>query len=263
MKTTKLVLSATIVLAGLMLPASAAIYDLNASTTVTVPTIYGDAIFTLDYTRPAGSGVIQPFLTLQANGTEQGYNTSVTNVYDTKRDPQFNHEIRLSDLNTQTINGTQYYSFLIDVNEPNGGAKADISLDALKIYTSSTLQGSVSNIDSLGTKVFDLDLPTDTTIKYTDANSGSGQGDIAFFVPTSAFLGASPTDYIYMYQHWGSYYSADFSGATDGGYEETAIGSGTPISFTPVPEVSALLPLLGVLGTVIASPFVRRILAPR
>lgn len=237
--------------------ASAAIYDLNATGTVVVPTIYGDAVFTIDYTQPAGTGVFDPFLTLQANGTEQGYNSSTPN-FDTKREPQWNHELLLSDLTKVNVGGVEYFSFLLDINEPNSASTSLISLDALKIYTTSTLQGAVSDVETLGVKRFDLDLPEDSFIKYDDLNSGSGQADIAFFIPTASFLtgpnAASSTDYVYMYQKFGTNLAADTS--TEGGFEETRLGGG--ISFTPVPETSTILPLIAVLGVVLGGPFVRR-----
>jgi len=54
---------------------------------------------------PTGTGVYDPFLTVQNSPWEQGYNSSVGN-FDTKREPQWNHEIQFSDLQTTTINGT-------------------------------------------------------------------------------------------------------------------------------------------------------------
>jgi hypothetical protein len=230
----------------------AVVYDLSANSTVAVPTSTGTAIFTTDFTQPAGTGVLDPFLTIQAKGTEQGYNTSAKNgVFDTKREPQYNHEVKVSDLAKVTVNGVEYYSFLLDINEPNSASQ--ISLDALKIYTSTEAGQTTRNIDSLGTKVFDLDLPVDGYILYDDLNSGSGQADIAFFIPVSAFAGASPDDYVYLYQSFGQHVSADFDGSSSGGFEETSIGAAQP-----VPEVAAIFPLAGVFGLAIAAHHWRR-----
>src|SRR3954470_7138841 len=127
--------------------ANATVYDLTTQSAVSVNTSYGTAIFTTDYTQPAGTGVFDPFLTIQANGTEEGYNTSA-GVFDTKREPQWNHEIQVKDLTKVTISGTEYYSFLIDINEPNSATTSQISLDALKIYTSTTAGQTTTNVDS-------------------------------------------------------------------------------------------------------------------
>jgi hypothetical protein len=236
--------------------AHAAVVDLSQQSAGVISTIYGDAIFTTDFTKPAGTGVIDPFLTLQANGTEQGYNTSAKNgVYDTKREPQWNHELQLKDLHAVTINGTQYYSFVVDINEPNAGDKSQISLDALKIFSSGTAGKTTRNVESLGTKLFDLDLPSDSYVLYDDLNSGSGEADIAFFIPVSAFAGVKSTDYIYMYQHWGGHVSADY--VTEGGFEETF-----SVKVVPIPEVSTALPLAMMLGGLIGATHLRRRRAP-
>jgi hypothetical protein len=165
--------------------------------------------------------------------------------------PQWNHEIQFSQLRATTINGNDYFGFVVDVNEPNG-SKAGISLDALRIFVSPTLQTSTSTNSqgffngSLGTLVFDLG--GNNTLKYTDAQHGSGSGDINIFIPVSDFAGASANDYIYMYQRWGN---ADSSQA---GFEETALLSG----FVPVPELGTLFPVVGLMAAVLSTHALRR-----
>jgi hypothetical protein len=242
----------SLLLAAFLPNTEAAIGDLTTNSTVVISTSFGDAIFTTDFTQPAGTGVIDPFLSIQHTGVEEGYNSS-NGVFDTKRDPQWNHEIQVKDLAKVTINGADYYSFVLDINEPNSTDKSEISLDALKIYTSDTAGKTTTNLKQLGDLRFDLDLPSDSFIKYNDYNSGSGQADIAFFIPTSAFLGASQNDYVYMYQMFGSSISADFTSTTQGGFEETYIRS-----VTPVPEVTTVLPLAGILGVAIGATYFRR-----
>src|SRR5438067_13742854 len=120
----------------------------------------GGAYFATTDIQPTGTGVFDPFLTIQNSPMEQGYNSSTGN-FDTKREPVWNHEIQVSDLRATTINGVNYYGFVVDVNEP-GGSKANISLDGLKLFASSTLQNSTSTDSkgvfngSLGNLVFDL-----------------------------------------------------------------------------------------------------------
>jgi hypothetical protein len=125
---------------------------------------------------PTGTGVYNPFLTVQNSPWEQGYNSSTGN-FDTKREPQWNREIKFSDLQTTTINGIAYFGFSVDINEPNGGNQATISLDALRIYTSSSLQSSTSTDangffnGSLDTLRYDLGA---NQVIYNDQNTGSG-----------------------------------------------------------------------------------------
>ncbi|HZJ14024.1 MAG TPA: hypothetical protein VFD27_03195 [Chthoniobacteraceae bacterium] len=238
----------------------AAIYDLSATGTVVVPNPNGNAIFSIDFLKTTGTGVFNPFLTILETGTEQGYNGE-TQPFDTKRAPQYTHELRLSDLTISTTqDGAQFYSFLIDINESNNPLTSFITLDALKIYTSPALQPevtAVANIDSLGTKIFDLDALEDSFFIYDDANTGSGQGDIAFFIPVSAFLNTAPSDFVYIYEGFGASLVAGAPAGSNGGFEETSL-AGALVLVTPVPEVGSLVPLIAVLGAVLGGPFVRR-----
>src|SRR4051812_32392819 len=158
---------------------NAAVLDLGSSGS-------GDlagAFFATTDIHPTGTGVFDPFLTVQANPMEQGYNGS-NNNFDTKRVPQWNHEIKLSDLQVTTMNGIQYYGFVVDINEPNGGSKSLISLDGLRLYTSSTIQTNTSTDanglfnGSLGTLVYDLGA---NSVHYNDKQHGSGSGDLDIF----------------------------------------------------------------------------------
>lgn len=207
------------------------------------------ALFEVSSQHPAGTGVFQPFMTIQNSPTEQGYNSSTGN-FDTKREPQWNHEIKFSDLQMTTINGNNYYGFVVDVNEP-GGSKAEISLDSLRLFTSATLQNSTSTDSngffngSLGTLRYDLG---NNTVLYDDTHSGSGTADISIYIPVAAFAGAQGNDYVYMYQRWGN------TAASEGGFEETALIAG----ITPVPEMSALFPIVGLMVAVGSTHVLRR-----
>lgn len=207
------------------------------------------AFFAVNSQHPTGTGVYNPFLTLQNNPWEQGYN-SATGNFDTTREPQWNHEIRFSDLQVTTLNGIAYVGFQVDINEPNGGSQATISLDALRIYSSSTIQNSTSTNGqgffngSLGTLLYNLG---GNQVLYNDQQSGSGAGDINIYIPLSAFAGVGANDYIYMYQRWGN------SDSSQGGFEETSLIRGTPI-----PEMSSLFPILGLLVAVASTKMLRR-----
>ena len=227
--------------------ANAAVIDLNKDDSGTA----NGALFEIGSIHPAGTGVFEPFLTIQSNGDQQGYNSSTGN-FDTKREPVWNHEIRFSDMTQTTINGTAYFGFAIDVNEPNGGGKNDITLTDLRIYTSSTVQTSMSvdgNGDfngSLGTLRYDLG---NNEVYYVDQNRGSGESDINVYVPVSLFAGTQGNDYVYMYQRWGS---AD--AMTEGGFEETRLIAG----ITPIPELSSFFPIVGLMVAVGATNVLRR-----
>lgn len=234
-------------LVGMASLAQATVVNLGTSGSGTV----NGALFQTNNDHPTGTGVYDPFLTIQNSPWEQGYNSG-TGVFDTKREPVWNHEIKLSDLQVTNIGGVAYYGFSVDINEPNN-ANSWISLDALKIYTSSTIQTSTSTNangyfnGSLGTLRYDLG---GNSVLYNDANTGSGGGDINIYVPVSYFAGANPNDYVYMYQRWGN---SDAS-TSNGGFEETSLIRG----LAPVPEMSALFPIVGLLVAVGSTSLLRR-----
>jgi len=234
--------------ATLLSSANATVLDLGTNGSGTI----NGALFEVGSLHPSGTGVYEPFLTIQNNPWEQGYNSNTQN-FDTKRVPQWNHEIQFSQMSVTTINGQQYYGFAVDVNEPNGGGRSTISLDGIRFFTSSTIQTSTS-VDangffngSLGTLRYDLGA---NSVLYDDQHSGSGTDDINVFVPVSAFAGASPNDYVYLYQRWGN--SDDNS--SGGGFEETRLIQG----MTPVPEMGALFPIVGLLVAVGSTHVLRR-----
>lgn len=243
--------TAALIAAGMLVSAGiaqAAVLDLDSDGSGTI----NGAIFQTNDDHPTGTGVYNPFLTVQNNGWEQGYNSGTNRNFDTKRVPQWNHEIQFSDLQATVIGGVQYIGFRVDINEPNN-ANSEISLDALKVYFSSTLQTSTSTDSSgffngsLGTLLYDLGA---NQVLYNDQDSGSGEGDINIYIPVSLFVnaGVQANDYIYMYQRWGN------SDSTEGGFEETALIRGV----TPIPEMSTFFPIIGLLAAVGSTHLLRR-----
>jgi hypothetical protein len=195
--------------------------------------------------QPTGTGVIQPFVRLQADTTEQGYNTSGGTPFDDKAGI-WTHDIQFSDLKTTsiTLNGIQYFEVLLDVNEP-GGSKSIISLDRLEFYTSSVASQTTEDIGSLGTLRWSLDGAGESYVLLdASRNHGSGSGDMYAFIPASAFAGVKDTDYIYMFNRFGDQVAAD--GTTEGGFEEWSLINNT----SPVPEVGSYFPIIGLLAAV-------------
>ena len=189
-----------------------------------------------------GTGVVNPFLSIQNGPNEQGYNASAGD-FDTKRNGQYTTDLKVGDL-VLSSNNINLVSFLIDVNESSNAAAKKISLDRLMIWTSPTLLSS-SSVDangnfngSLGTLLYDMDSTVNggssNSVLYIDGLNGSGSGDIRFFVPRAIFAGISLNDYVYVYQQWGK--TAGYE--TDGGFEET-LSFGTIV----IPEAVSLLPL--------------------
>jgi len=203
--------------------------------------------------QPTGTGVIDPFVRVQANGTEQGYNTSGGTPFDEKAGI-WTHDIQFSDLQTTTVtlNGTEYFQVLLDVNEP-GGSNSFISLDQLQFYSSAVGSKTTTDVASLGTLHWSLDGAGDSYVLLdASRNNGSGSGDMYAYIPVAAFAGVVSTDYIYMFSRFGDQVAAD--GTTEGGFEEWSLVN----NMSPVPEVGALFPIVGLVTAVACTQLLRR-----
>jgi len=216
-------------------------------------------------TKPAGTGVFLPFLSIQpipskpsdGVGAEQGYNTSSggpgQGYLDTKRVPQWNHDLHVSDLGVFSPDGkTSYYVFELDANEKgNGNIDRLLSIDNIRIYTSSTDTASsvgndISKLESLGTLRYAQNQPLQVGGQFNAANwvlidaskaeggstSGSGSSDMFVLVPQILFAGAKPTDFVYFYNLNGIH------NPSDSGFEEWR-------ALTSVPDGGNTLVLLG------------------
>jgi hypothetical protein len=213
---------------------------------------------------PTGTGVFDPFLTVDSAGNseiEMGYNTNGVLYMDQQR-PHWNTYLRLGDLAKITIGGLQYYAFELDSNESSGGDKKYISVDNVRIYTSATdttsgVQSNLGSLDSLGTLRWAMNDPTqnptsppsfniDTWIKLDSTqdghDGGSGFSDMILYVPVSAFAGALSSDYVWFYNLNGVHYSVDKGLAAEAGFEEWRAVYGPTFN---VPDNGGTLLMLG------------------
>lgn len=249
--------------AGLLLGASAAFafppIDLTtAGATYTSAT--DGTIWTQLVNQPTGTGVYNPFLRLRASGSEEGMNTD-GDANSTYNDVAgiWTHSITLGQLNTVTVGGVNYYSFSVDINEPNGGGQNLLSLDELRIYTlngSASLMTEAAVTGAGGVLRYNLDGTIDQDV-YMDYNlaAGSGHDDVQVLIPTSFFAGASASDQIYFYSKFGDtagmIADADFSSGD--GFEEwhALLGEAPPPPSLPEPSTVMILGtgLLGLAAT--------------
>ena len=193
----------------------------------------------------SGTGVIEPFLTVNAPDVESGVNTDGTPLpFDDQR-PQWNNAITLGDLESSS------YSFALDINEPDAGEKSILVLEEFEVWVLPSVAGgslvtgnNTTDYASLatlltgegGTMAFNLDILPDEDNSiglHYDLWNGSGQNlDMLSEVPSVNFDGFDLDDFLYV---WTS-----FSGSDNGGYEEWILLPGA----APVPEPSTML-LLG------------------
>jgi hypothetical protein len=206
--------------------------DLTTAGTTVTSAVDGTIWTNTNLIQSSGTGVIEPFLRWQANNTETGMNTDVPPPYDTKAGI-WTHSITLGQLGIVTVGGIDYYVFTVDINEPNGGQSL-LTLNELRIYTTSaggSLADEAAVIAAGASLNYNLDGTSNQTI-YTDyavSNTGSGESDLDFYIPTSFFAGALSTDNLYMVINSG------LSGDTNGldsadGFEEVRAFFGTTSS---------------------------------
>lgn len=205
-----------------------------------------------------GTGVIDSFVQISSNQDfEQAYNTNVNGTLDNGSSPTFNHTLLLSAVPIVELNGTNYYEFLLDINQ--NGKSPFLPLDDIQLVTGAVDNPSVTTcngggscpgaIDLTGTPIYRLDSNADRTILLDfSLNHGSGSGDMFMYIPVSAFSGGPN---VYLYSNFGS----ETYPANDG-FEEWAVrktssagcgAPGQPACPPPpegIPEPSSIL-LLG------------------
>ena len=186
--------------------------DLDLTGTNTAGTVNGAAFMT-GQTQPAGTGAFNAFVQIQRNGTEQGYNTDASAQYDEKNSHNHNHSVLLADVpivfgdgSNGTIDGVAYREFLLDLNEPNGGTKPYISLDALQIWQQEA--GNLTNFtpgsgfagSHTNYLAYDLDAGANRWIALNAGMShGSGQSDYRILIPDSFFINDAAHRYVTLY----------------------------------------------------------------
>jgi len=202
------------------------------------------ALFQQISPQSTGTGVIDSFLRIQANGTEQGFNNSVSEftLDDVAKGGQnYNHDILLSHVPIVSLNGVNYYQFLLDINQSGSEAHGSdlLSMYAMQIWlrgspitTLSHPRGTYADLTGSGaTLAWTLG---DSTVEL-DArlNPGSGAGDMFAYIPQSV-LGTAD-QYVYLYSAFGIPHESN------DGFEEWAVLKGG----SSVPDGGLTILLLG------------------
>lgn len=141
--------------------------DLTTATSGTI----NNAVFEFYKFNPSGTGVFDPFLRIQQNGTEQGYNTDAkTPPFDAKKGV-WTHSLSFSSL--VAVGG--YYQFALDIGEPksdnNKGDASLLSLDGLKLFSTAFPAQDGTTVN--GTTLYDMDEGGDHYV-LLDAERGTG-----------------------------------------------------------------------------------------
>ncbi len=210
-------------------------------TTGAVATEYTEEMQT---TVSSGSGVIDPFLTVNASGTEEGVNTGVEPPDGLPFDDQ-----RYAWTNALTLGELQAanFGFSLDINEPNAQSGTETLMltefiiwivpnaagGALVDDTVTTFGALDTLLEGAGDRVFSLDKTGENNdiLLHYDLWQGSGQNlDMLLTVPVDIFAGWNSDDYLYVW--------SQFTMSDRGGYEEWIVQP------APVPEPATFI-LLG------------------
>ena len=226
-------------LAGLQISQAVTI---NLTTSGTSGTANGGLFVQID-NGSTGTGVIEPFVRLQANGTEQGYNTDLKPMPDVKTGT-WTKDILLSAVPVVSVGSIPYYQFLLDINEKNDENGRLLSLYQLQIFTklgALTSANEYSDLTSGATKVWDLDVGSDGNslieLNYS-LNPGSGYGDMFAYIPVSA-VGTDLTKNLYLFSAFGT------PQTSDAGFEEWAVLRNSTPPPSRVPDGGTTVTALG------------------
>ena len=98
-----------------------------------------------------GTGALQAVLGVNHTGTETGYNTTAATLQ-TGMDTTLSQALTLDRIPVVTVNGNQYYEFVMNVNEPAGASARKLTVNELQFFVSnvSNLTNYNANMDTLG-----------------------------------------------------------------------------------------------------------------
>ena len=205
----RIITISAIVCLGLMRVASATLVDLAANQSGTaIPALGPVTTFERFDPDPAtGTGLFKPFLRIQGEGVEKGYNTDGAVEFETKSG-LWTHSIKLRDI--YVSEGS--LEFLLDINQYQGGEGEFLSLDVMEIYLSASPNLN-SYSSGLGTLIYDLG---DNWVKMNNTlfRPGSGTGDVRVLIPQNPAWDENL--YLYLYTEFGQ--NGGFS--ANSGFEE-------------------------------------------
>ncbi|NJD27438.1 MAG: hypothetical protein FIA92_03990, partial [Chloroflexi bacterium] len=143
----------------------------------------------------AGSGAFDSFVRVQANGSEQGYNTDAKDVglnfQFNEVGGSFTHSILVSDIPVVSEGGELYWELYADVNESNANnfPSPHISLNDFEVWFVTDCVNTGTPTDPCPITGYPFSVPNEKVYDFhgdiliNDVNAGSGDADIRYLVP--------------------------------------------------------------------------------
>jgi len=187
--------------------------------------------------------------------------------------PDGSRSFRLSELQSVSVDGSDYYAFLLDARDAAPGHAKDLSLDALRLYSAE--RSDLRSLEAVAVGgALGWEMPGNA-VKWPwgagDADFRRGTDRRVILIARSAFEGVDPDRYLYLYSRFSSISDGmgDRGGHVDKGRglsDWHALEAGplvaeppTPTSPPPVAEPSTLLMIgTGLLAAVSAGKRRRR-----
>ncbi len=183
-----------------------------------------------------GTGAFNPFLRTHENGNsdyEVGFNTDAGTNADPIIDPIndnvggiWTHSVKLSSLTSIAYNNNQYIQLFLDLGEPDANEKPLLSTLELELWVNAVEGNDNSYGNGLGSKIWDLDGLTDTTLNldYNIIQGGNGQYDLIALFDAKLFANYKADDYFYLYNVFGKQTTTAtaLEYASEGTFEEWA-----------------------------------------
>jgi uncharacterized repeat protein (TIGR01451 family) len=196
----------------------------------------------------SGTGLFDPFLRLQADPNEQGFNTDAKATLDAKPGP-WTKAILVSAIpvvacNRFTGDTARCWELFVDINENNTAKR--VSLNKVEIYFTDAqkLTGYPGFATPTG-NTHALQYAFSGNILINDVNEGSGRGDLRYLVPLADIPTPAAGTWFVLYSQWGTTSGTageEGTGAytSDGGFEEWKVKKAPNVSIVKTADAESV-----------------------